>query len=234
MHDRLSPQILERLRSVDTPTICNALEVVIGRRIAEGFTRMPVVAADPGLPPIVGFARTATLRASHPPSDPPQAVRARRLDYYRYVSAGAGPVVVVLEDQDPEPGIGAFWGEVNVAIHKGLGVSGALTNGSMRDLGMIDPGFQVLAGSVMPSHAHVHVTAIDVPVTVFGLTVRPGDLVHADRHGAVLIAPEHLDALPAAIDLVIRKEAPILRAARAPGFDVERLVAAWGEAEDVH
>lgn len=104
----------------------------------------------------------------------------------------------------------------------------------MRDLGAIDPGFQILAGSLSPSHAFVHVTAFDTPVTVFGLRVHPGDLVHADRHGAVVIDPAFLPDLPRAIDVVARKEEPILKAARAPGFNVETLLQAWGEAEDVH
>lgn len=230
----MSPDLLAALRAVDTPTLCNALELVMGGRTARGFTRSPVVAADPGLPAFVGYARTATLRCSAPSAEPPQAVRARRLDYYRRLAEGPLPAVAVIEDQDPEPGLGAFWGEVNVAIHKGLGVAGALTNGSMRDLGMLDPGFQVLAGSVMPSHAFVHLASLDVPVTVFGLRIRPNDIVHADRHGAVVIDPEHLGELPWAIALVARKEAPILTAARAPGFTAAALIRAWGEAEDIH
>jgi regulator of RNase E activity RraA len=225
---------LDTLRAADTPTVCNAIEIVVGRRMTEGFTRRPVVAAHPHLPPMVGYARTATLRCSTPPDGAPESVRQRRLEYYRYVASGPGPSLVVIEDADPQPGLGAFWGEVNVAIHKGLGLAGALTNGSIRDLAMIDATFPLIAGSVGPSHAHAHVAAFDEPVDVFGLTIRPGDLVHADRHGAVLIKPAWLAELPRAIDLVTRKEAPILRAARNPGFSIDDLAAAWGEADDVH
>ena len=238
--DWLDPKMLAALQAVDTPTICNALEIVMGQRTALGFTRSPVIPSNPALPPIVGFARTAALLCSEPASDPPEAVRARRLDYYAYVAGGARPAgglrptIVVIEDADGHPGLGAFWGEVNVAIHKGLGVAGCLTNGSMRDLGAIDPTFPILAGSVSPSHAFVHVTAFDEPVTVFGLRIHPGDLVHADRHGAVVIDPAFVPDLPRAIDVVTRKEAPILKAARAPGFNLETLLQAWAEAGDVH
>jgi regulator of RNase E activity RraA len=86
---------------------------------------------------------------------------------------------------------------------------------------------------VGPSHAFVHVTAIDVPVTVFGMQVRPGDLVHADRHGGVVIPLAHIEKMPGAIDIVLRKEQPILKAARAPGFTVEKLRAAWIEADQI-
>jgi regulator of RNase E activity RraA len=104
----------------------------------------------------------------------------------------------------------------------------------MRDLGAVDPEFQILAGSLSPSHAFVRIEEFDCPVEVFGLKVKPNDLVHADRHGAVIIDPEIAHELPHAIDLVMRKEAPILKAARSPGFTVEKLIEAWGEAEDIH
>lgn len=234
MTRNLAPEVLAALKAVDTPTICNAIELVEGRRSNTGFTRATVIAADPMLPPMVGYALTARIRSDRPASEDPTVVRARRLDYYRYLASDTRARLVVIEDQGDEPGIGAFWGEVNVAIHKGLGLQGVLTNGSIRDLGAIDPGFHLLAGSIGPSHAFVHVTGFDTPVTVFGLAIDPGDLIHADRHGAVIIEPGIEAELPRAIDLVTRKEVPILIAARSPDFDIDRLLTAWGEAEDVH
>jgi regulator of RNase E activity RraA len=234
MNSPLSPEAIASLQAVDTPTVCNAIEIVMGRRTAEGFTTLPVVAAHPALPSIVGYARTGLIRGSEPAQETAAAVRQRRIAYYRYVAQDPAPAVVVLQDIDPRPGLGAFWGEVNVAIHKGLGAGGVLTNGSMRDLGAIDPEFQILAGSLSPSHAFVRIEAFDCPVEVFGLKINPNNLIHADRHGAVVIAPEIAPELLRAIDLVTRKEAPILRAARSHGFTVDRLIEAWGEAEDVH
>jgi regulator of RNase E activity RraA len=119
-------------------------------------------------------------------------------------------------------------------VHKGLGVLGCITNGSIRDLDAIATGFQLLAGSVAPSHAFVHLEHVGDEVNVHGLKVADGDLLHADRHGAVLIPPGAAERLPAAIDLCIRREAPVLAAARAPGFTVEALKAAWAEADDIH
>lgn len=229
----LSPETLALLRKTDTPTICNALEHVMGGRTAQGFTRTPVVAADPTLPPIVGFARTARIRASSPAQKPAAEVRALRMAYYEYAVSGDGPTVVVIEDTDWPHCIGGFWGEMQVAQHKGLGVAGTLTNGVLRDLGMLDPGYQVIAGSIGPSHAFVHVTDIDIPVSVFGMQVKPNDLIHADRHGGVVIPAEFIDSMPAAIDVTLRKEVPILTAARAPGFNIEKLRAAWLEADQI-
>ncbi|SEC10616.1 Regulator of RNase E activity RraA [Rhizobiales bacterium GAS191] len=230
---RADDKLLSLMRSVDTPTICNALELVAGRRLGEGFTRKPVVAADPKLPPIVGYARTATIACSAPPRESADALTARRLAYYDYVAAQPGPAVVVIEDEDQQCGIGAFWGEVQVAIHRGLGVAGGITNGSIRDLGTMDADFQLLAGSVMPSHAHVHLTALDVTVHVLGMRVKPGDLVHGDRHGAVVVPPDMVEGLGHAIDLVARRERPVIDAAHRPGFNVESLRRAWSEMEKI-
>jgi regulator of RNase E activity RraA len=226
--------LLARLAQADTPTICNALELVVPERRGKGFTTKPFVVAFPTLGPIVGVARTATIRAREPSSRDPAEAKARRLDYYRYVAADALPTVAVIQDLDDPPGFGAFWGEVNSAVHKGLGCLGCITNGSIRDLDLLAPGFQLLAGSVGPSHAWVHVEAFGCDVEVHGMTVRHGDLIHADRHGAVVIPADAAARLPEAIELCGRREAPILAAARAPGFSVEKLAAAWAEAEDIH
>ena len=231
---RITPETLAALRQADTPTVCNALEVAMGGRTASGFTKQPMVCADPRLPPIVGFARTAKIRAASPAEIEPDALKELRLSYYEYVAAGPEPALVAIEDTDwPQPA-GAFWGEVNVAIHKGLGTAGAVTNGTLRDLGELDEGYQVVAGGVGPSHAFVHVTEMDCPVSIFGMQVAPGDLVHADRHGAVVVPTRYIERMAATIDTVRRKERPILEAARKQGFDIARLRAAWAEGEDVH
>jgi regulator of RNase E activity RraA len=227
-------KLLEHLTAFDTPTICNALEVAVPERRGHGYSTKPFVCAFPAMKPIVGYARTSTIRAREPSRKSAAEAKALRQGYYGYVAATDRPTITVLQDLDPEPGYGAFWGEVNTAVHKGLGVLGCITSGSIRDLDAIASDFQLLAGCVGPSHAHVHVEEIKVDVVVHGMAVRHDDLIHADRHGAVVIPPEALEKLPAAIDLCIRKEAPILAMARAAGFSVEKLKAAWAEAEDIH
>ncbi|MCP4384346.1 MAG: RraA family protein, partial [Hyphomicrobiales bacterium] len=126
---------------------------------------------------------------------------------------------------------GAFWGEVNTTVHKGLGLSGVVTNGLMRDLGDLAPGFPLIAAAVGPSHAHVHVVAFDTPVTVFGLDVAPGDFIHADRHGAVIVSEDILPQLPEAILRDQSAEQIVLGPARQPGFNFEKLEAAWAALE---
>lgn len=226
----MKPTLLTLLRSVDTPTVCNAIEVAQGKRGFNGFTRGTTLINDPsGV--IAGYASTAKIAALAPPSEPPDVIRARRMDYYRQMAEAPQPSVCVIEDEDYPNAIGAYWGEVNTTIHKGFGMSGTLTNGVMRDLGDMAPDYPVVAGSIGPSHGFVHVTALDVPVTVFGLTVRPGDLVHADRHGAVVVPPDVIDQLEAAIARMQDTEHLVLGPAREPGFDFARFEEAWGAFE---
>ena len=225
--------ILNEMSKVDTPTMCNALESVMGTRTAVGFTKKQVVSADPKLSSIVGFARTAKIRAASPPLLSPEKVQENRLAYYDYVGATDIPSIVAIEDTDYPNCIGAFWGELNVAIHKGLNLKGTLTNGLLRDMGMLDEGYQVIAGSVGPSHAYVHVTELDVSVNILGLQIYPGDLVHADRHGAMVVPKMYMEAMPDALRLVIAREKPILKAARSKDFSVKKLKEAWINAQNI-
>jgi regulator of RNase E activity RraA len=131
----------------------------------------------------------------------------------------------VIEDLDDEVGYGAFWGEVQSNIHKALGCLGVITNGSIRDIPMIAPGFQMLAGSLSPSHAYTHVEDFGTPVTVHGMKVNSGDLIHADQHGAVVVPLEIIPKMKAALDELNAREAKIIKAAKEVGT-VEAIKAA--------
>jgi regulator of RNase E activity RraA len=226
--------ILRELTRFDTPTICNAIEFVLGGRQGEGFTERPIVAAHPSLPPVVGYVATARVRARAPSSKPAAEAKAIRIGYYEYIAKAPRPCIVAIQDLDEPAGHGAFWGEVQVSVHKGLGIAGGITSGSIRDLDVIDPWFPLMAGSVSPSHAHVHVVDFNVDVEVLGMKLKPNDLVHMDRHGAVRVPKDKLGDLLRCVELVIRKEAPILKAAKSPGFGIEALRKALQESEDIH
>ena len=217
----------------DTPTMCNAMDVILGTRSATGFTKNSVVTAQNSKKPIVGIAKTAKIRASSPPLISQKEINEIRMKYYEYIVQDEKNPVVVIEDTDFPNCIGAFWGELNVAVHKGLKIKGTVTNGLLRDLGMLDTGYQVIAGSVGPSHAFVHLTELDIPVNILGLEIKPGDFIHADQHGAMTVPNKHLDALPHALDLVVRREVPILKAARQKGFNIEKLKKAFRASWDI-
>lgn len=227
--------LLETLARWDTPTICNALEVVAPERRLIGYTTKPLVCPFPDLPPMVGYARTATIRATSPSSLSPADQRAQRLAYYEYCGTGHGPRISVIQDLDGiNIGFGAFWGEVNSSVHKALGCLGVVTDGSIRDIPAWAPGFQALAGSIGPSHAFVHLAGFGETVCVAGMTVSSDDLIHADRHGAVVIPANIADKLPDAARLCERREEPILSIARDPSFTVEKLKAALAKAAEIH
>lgn len=223
--------LLTLLRQVDTPTVCNAIEVVEGKRGFDRFTRGTVLSSDPDAGAIVGYARTAKISALAPPTEAPDVVKARRMDYYRHMASGSRPALAVVEDLDGSDAIGAFWGEINTTIHKGFGLSGVLTNGVMRDLGDLPDAFPVIAGSIGPSHGFVHVRHIATPVTIFGLTIEDGDLIHADRHGALVIPSSHVGALGGAIEKLLATEQIVLSAARKSDFSFEMFETAWAEFE---
>ena len=141
---------------------------------------------------------------------------------------------MVIQDLDPAPGFGAYWGEVQTNIHTALGCLGCVTNGSIRDLDATAKGFQLLAGCVGPSHAWVHLVDFGQPVNVAGMTVRSGDLIHADRHGAVVIPHEVAPKVVEAAALIGRREHVVISACQRPGFTVDALKKAIGEAEEIH
>jgi len=230
----LTEALIAELQSMDTPTVCNALELLVPKRRGYGYTTEPLVCARPHLAPMVGIARTATIRSAHPSDLSGAEARALSDAYYAYIDQGIKPSVIIIQDIDENRGYGSFWGEVNSAIHKGLGCVGLVTDGGVRDLPDIAEGFQMLAGRVVPSHAFVHVVDFARPVNVAGMRVRDGDLIHADQHGAVVIPHDVAAGVRTAADAVIKRERVIIEAARQPGFNIAKLRAAQGKAAEMH
>jgi regulator of RNase E activity RraA len=220
--ETLDPEVLAKLRGFDTPTLCNAMELVLPARQGHGFTRKPLHCVHPDLPPMVGYARTARICASRPSGRDRAAEREVTLAYYRHVAEPPHPTVTVIEDVDREP-VGAWWGEVHTHLHRGLGSLGVVTDGSVRDLDQVAEGFQLLAHGVGPSHAHVHPVDVGTPVTVAGMTVHPGDLIHADRHGALVIPLDVAAELPQAAERVMKVERVMIEASKQPDFGIAKL-----------
>ncbi len=221
---------LHVLTQWDTPTICNALELIVPERRAIGFTVEPMVSLHPGATPIVGLARTGTVRAK----EPPRGNVAERMAWYEYVAEAAMPTVVIIQDLDDRPGYGAFWGEVNTNLHHKLGALGCVTNGSFRDLAASNKDFQIIGGRVGPSHAHIHVVDFAKPVNVFGMQAAHDDVIHADEHGAVVVPAHCVKLLPEKIGLVAMREKVILDLCANPAFSVEALRKVLAASRDIH
>jgi regulator of RNase E activity RraA len=220
----LTKQQADFLQSIDTPTVCNVLEMVAPERRGYGYTTKHLHCPFPNLPPMIGFAKTVTCRSRDKVNvgDYMQ----KRLDYLDYVAAAPNPSWVIVQDLDEPAGHGAYWGEVMGNIHKALDCVGTITNGGIRDIPQIPAGFQMLAGSIAPSHAYVHVVDYGLDVAVHGMAVKSGDLIHADQHGAVVVPLDVIDAMPKAFDQLAAREAKIIAAAR-DGKGVAAIKAAY-------
>ena len=218
----------------DTPTICNALEEIVPEQRGLGFTNEHLFSLDPGLPAVCGFARTATIRAAAPPDESADKITEKRSAYYEYVAARPTPTIVIIQDMDPHPGVGAFWGEIQTNIHQALGCLGAVTNGSFRDVPDSARGFNLIGGKIGPSHAFVHLIDIDCQVTVHGLTAQTNDIIHMDQHGAVLVPEKAVKQIPAMVELITRREKIILESVKSENFTIAKLHIAMGKVRDIH
>ena len=204
---------LEVLRQFDTPTICNALEMIDSSRAGAGYTRSGVVAVNRFAGPVVGVARTATMRSEEPSGRSPADLVQGRLDYYEYMHAGDDPKICVLQDLDrPEAVHGPFFGEFNTRIHRAMGFHGILTDGCIRDVRKLPADVLLLSRGLRPSHAHVRVVSYGGPVRVFGMDVTPGAAVHADEHGAVTFPVGLAGEIAMAAAEFTAREAPIIAA----------------------
>ncbi len=191
----LSHAQLLQLKRWNTPTIFNGWEQITRRNAGkEGFNLEEVRDFMPHMGPMVGYAATVIIEPSNPKhrNESPSAWS----EYRRYVAGVAGPKIIVVQDLDKPRVLGSFWGEVNSNIHRTLGAVGTITDGAIRDLDeMNNAGFKALARRLCVGHAFSHPVRWNCELEVFGQKVRPGDLIHADKHGFLVIPPEDQEKL---------------------------------------
>jgi 4-hydroxy-4-methyl-2-oxoglutarate aldolase len=215
-------ELVAALRGLDSCTVSNVIETFEVRLRNEGFARADVRCLFEDLPPTVGYAVTARIRSSAPP--PVGHSYNDRTDWWNHILSVPEPRIVVAQDVDERPGLGAFIGGVHANILRALGCVAYVTNGSVRDLAAVQmTGLQMFAGSVAVSHAFVHLLDFGEPVQVGGLTVNPGDILHGDRHGLISV-PEAIAAdIPrAAADMLVHRRR-VIEFCRSSEFSLERL-----------
>ena len=212
-------EIFKQLIKYDTPTICNALELLDPKCRNQGYTKKEFFCLNKNLPPIIGFVRTAKIFSNDKNK---QMTLKQKKEYYQYMGNEKVPKICIVEDSNINP-VGCFWGEVQTNIHKKLGFKGVITNGSIRDLDDVASNFQMLARSVLPSHACLQLKSIGKAIKIFGEQFKHNDIVHADQHGAVKIPLKYLEKLPEAIKQVIKNEKPILDLCKGQKFSLKKL-----------
>jgi len=177
---------LLKLKRWNTPTIYNGWEQITKRERTSGFNLEETTDFMPECGPMIGYAVTVTIQPSKPGSNPNAWA-----EYRNYIASLPGPKMIVMQDLDKPNTIGSFWGEVSANTHKSLGCVGVIVDGAIRDLDeMKSAGFKALARRLCVGHAYAAPLSWGEPVEVYGTTVRTGDLIHADKHGFLIIPEE--------------------------------------------
>ncbi len=187
----LSHADLLKLKRWNTPTIYNGWEAITSLdRLEARSNRDETRDFMPQMGSMIGYAVTLTFQPSK--SEYYQNSSDRWSEYRKYLASVPGPKIVVLQDLDgPDRIVGSFWGEVCSNMHKALGCVGTITDGAIRDLDeMTNAGFKALARRLCVGHAYSVPVEWNRPVEVFGCTIHPGDLIHADKHGFMVIPEE--------------------------------------------
>ncbi len=190
----ISSDTLAGLAKYDTPTICNVIELFNVRPRNTGYMNASIQACFPQFPPMVGFALTTTFRSMAAP---------RKGDVYGGMTEQiekfaelSGPPVVVFQDLDV-PCVSATFGEVMCSVYKAYGAKGIITSGAGRDLDQVEAlKFPAFTGGTICSHGYCHMLHVNVPVTVGGIVIEPGMLLHGDRNGVSTIPPEIASDVP--------------------------------------
>jgi len=224
---RLSEAALERLCAFDTPTVCNAIEVFKVRPRSAGYMDARIRACFPEMPPIAGYAATATYRAAAP---------ARGGDVYSTIDAQVesfsqvpGSPIVVFQDLD-DPAVAASFGEVMCTTYKAFGAAGLITSGAARDLDQVRSlGFAAFSNGAISSHGYGHIVDVLGPVHVGGITVYGGDLLHADANGVTTVPADIADQLADVCGEYVAAEDVVLDYVRAGDPTVAGLAQARAE-----
>jgi regulator of RNase E activity RraA len=222
MEPFLSPEEFSALEKLDTCAVADAIETFDLRAKNVGFADCSVRCFSEDLPPMVGYAATARIRSG----DRPMAGRSYhdRTAWWKSILEWPAPRIAVLEDIDDPPGLGAFLGDVHAAMLQGLGCIGYVTNGSVRKIRAVrELGFHVYAHNLAVSHAYARIIDFGSEVQVGGMEVRPGDLLHGDRHGVISIPRAIAAEIPRVAAMIAERNRQVLAACRAPDFSVENL-----------
>ncbi len=220
--DPLKDQELTALRRLDSCTVANAIDSFHVRLRNAGYADARVRCTFEDEPPMLGYAATARLRSGEPPIGGGNF--RDRADLWNSILTLPAPRILVLQDIDDRPGRGAFVGKVHAAILKALGCVGYVTNGAVRELPAVrEIGIQMFAGNVAVSHAYAHIFEIGEVIEVGGMEVRPGNLLHGDRHG-VLTVPETIARdIPQAAAKLQQAEQAVVDFCQSPDFSVDKL-----------
>ena len=213
--------LIEYLRTIDTPTISNAIEQLHLRPRREGFTPLQIRCLFPDFGPMCGYAVTAqveTMTEGHP--------REERgyVELFEAVEKSPKPAVIAFQEVGGHPDYATHCGEVMATFFKRLGGIGLVTDCGVRDIAEVRAlGFHYFARGVVASHANFRIVRVGVPVHVVGMVIRPQEILHGDMNGLIQVPAEAADGLPAAIESVRTRERRLMDMAKDPNFTASQL-----------
>ncbi|MCY4107825.1 MAG: RraA family protein [Chloroflexi bacterium] len=218
----LTPEQLAELREIDSPTISNAIETFDVRGRFDGYLGPEIQCIFGDMEPMVGYAVTVTIK-NVGPGDPIDSER--KFDFFDALDAAPKPAVCVFKDISPNPRRASQWGEVLATTTKALGAIGVVTDGTVRDINEVRAigGFHYFAQGVCVSHGELQMVDVNVPVEISGCTIEPGDLVHGDVNGVILIPNEVADRVAEAAAGIYAQEGKMMEALRQPGLTAEKV-----------
>jgi regulator of RNase E activity RraA len=219
----MDPVTIEEISSLaewDTPALSNALDSLRLRPHNAGHSDGTLVRVA-GRSPMVGKAVTARMVARHPGED---GIPVSRL--HALIDDGHGPVIVVVEDCDEPPGAGAFLGEVNGSLLAALRIAGVVTNGRVRDIDELRRfEYPVYAQGLCVARSYMRLIEVGTVVSVGGMTIQPGDILHGDEHGVLQIPPAALPQIVEKAEVIREDEQNVVGWSRSDAFSVEGLLA---------
>jgi len=213
-------ELIQSLARLDSCTVANAIETFDVRLRNTGFTDSSVRCMFDELPPIAGYAATARVRTSEPPMEGLNYYD--RTDWWNHILTIPAPRIVVVEDVDGQPGLGAFIGELHANILLALGCVGVVTNGAVRDLPAVRAaGFQMFARNVSVSHSYSHIFDFGQTVEVGRMKVQPGDLLHGDVHGVQTVPIGIAGKIPSVAERMNGEEQKLIALCKSKNFTIE-------------
>jgi hypothetical protein len=215
-----------QLLEFDTPTVANGLELLGVRDPSNGYTGPDVRALMPDFGARLGVAVTCRMDTTGGGSENPPSLFADWIRQMRTAAAGGLPVFAVMEAVGPRPRYTVTIGDGMATIMKMAGATAFLSNGAMRDIeGVRGVGVACWATGLSVMHGAMRWLDVGSPVVIDGMTVNPGDIVHADVNGALCIPRAAADRVLEKAHEVRRREQALFAKWRAPGYTLDDYLA---------
>lgn len=216
-------ELIEKISKISTPIVYDAIEKFNLRSRSEGYTDSTIRCMFPSIGPVCGYACTAKITGVLPKAEGERLVSSK--DVWKYVDASPKPGIMAVQDLDSEPRRACAWGDFSASIFKAMGCRGAITNGFVRDVEVVEKiGFQFFASSTIAGHGNIRYVEINTPVIIGGLIINPGDLIHGDIHGVINIPKDlPLVEIIQAVQKCLDSEGKVISYCNSKGFNIEGL-----------